>query len=195
MKSARLLVTLLSLTLGALSLSAQAPATPAAKPAAAKVIPTSRIAWINSADFVAEDRGIKQLLRVLKELELEFSTQQSELSLLNEKLRTIVGELNKLQADPVANADAIKQKQTDGLKLQQELQGKQQQFQAAVQAAQQEKQGPVVQEITKAMTAYAKERDLGLIFDISKLGEGVISAKPELDVTADFVAYYNAAHP
>jgi Skp family chaperone for outer membrane proteins len=193
MKSVRFLVILSTLTLGSLSLSAQTPA--AAKPAAPKVIPTARVAWINSSEFAAEEVGIKQLLRVLKELELEFSAQQSDLSLQSEKLRTIVGELKKLGADPVANADAIKQKQTEGLALQQELQGKQQQFQAAVQAAQQQKQGPIVNDLTKAIADYAKSHDLSLILDVAKLGEGVVSADPSIDVTADFIATYNAAHP
>ena len=193
MKSVRFLVILSTLTLGSLSLSAQTPAV--AKPAAPKVIPTARIAWINSSEFAAEEVGIKQLLRVLKELELEFSAQQGELSLLSEKLRTIVGELKKLGADPVANAEAIKAKQTEGLALQQELQGKQQQFQAAVQAAQQQKQGPIVNDLTKAIADYAKSHDLSLIIDVAKLGEGVVSADPSIDVTTDFIATYNAAHP
>ncbi len=198
MKSVRILVTLFSITLGCLSLSAQTPAAapaPAAKPAAPKVIPTGKLAWINTQEFAAEEGGIKQLVRVMKELELEFSSSQSELSLLQEKLRTIVGELKKLQADPVANADAIKAKQTEGLGIQQELQTKQQQFQAAVQAAQQQKQAPVVAELTKALNAYAKEHDLGFVLDISKLGDAGVYAQPELDITADFIATFNAAHP
>jgi Skp family chaperone for outer membrane proteins len=196
MKSVRLLVTLFSITLGCLSLSAQTPAAPApAKPAAKKVFPAGSVAWINTQEFAAEETGIKQLVRVMKELELEFSGAQSELSLLNEKLRTIVGELKKLQADPVANADAIKAKQTEGLQIQQDLQGKQQQFQAAVQAAQQQKQGPIVTELTKALNTYAKDHDLAFVFDVSKLGDAGVYAKPELDITADFIAAYNAAHP
>ena len=199
MKSVRTLVTLLSLTLGSLSLSAQTAVAPAAsvaaKPATPKVIPTARLAWINTQEFAAEEGGIKQLVRVMKELELEFSGAQSDLQLQNEKLRTLVGELKKLSADPVANAEAIKQKQTDGMQLQQDLQAKQQQFQAAVQAAQQQKQAPVVAELTKALAAYAKDHDLGFVLDVSKLGDAGVFAKPELDITADFVATFNAAHP
>jgi Skp family chaperone for outer membrane proteins len=193
MKSVRFLVTLATLTLGALTLSAQTPAAPAAKPG--KVVPLSRIAWINSGAFVAEETGIKQLVRVLKQMELEFSGQQSELSLLQEKLRTLVGELQKLQAGGAANADAMKQKQTEGLALQQELQAKQQQFQAALQQAQQDKQGPIATEMSKAIAAYAKERELGVVFDAAKMGDALVSAQPELDVTEDFIAYYNASHP
>jgi Skp family chaperone for outer membrane proteins len=195
MKSPRSLLFLAGLALLAVPAVAQ---TAAAKPAAkapAKVIPAMKLAWINSAGFVDEQTGIKALVRTGKELELEFSNQQSDLSLLNEKLRTIVAELGKLQTGGAANADAIQKKQTEGLKLQQELQARQQEFQTALSQAQQEKQGPVVTELDKAMNTYAKEHDLGLILDVAKMGNGVVAAQPELDVTADFIAYFNAAHP
>ncbi|MEJ1973723.1 MAG: OmpH family outer membrane protein [Lacunisphaera sp.] len=158
-------------------------------------MPATKIAWINSQAFVDEQNGVKALVRTNKQLELEFSNQQSDLSLLNEKLRTIVAELGKLQAGGTANADAIQKKQAEGLKLQQELQGRQQEFQTALNQAQQEKQGPIVADLDKSMTAFAKEREIGLVLDVAKIGGGVVVAQPEIDITADFIAYFNAAHP
>ena len=196
MKFSRLFLSLLGLALGSVTLSAQtAAAAPAAPAKPVELLPVSRVAWINSNAFLADEGGIKQLVHVLKELELEFSGTQSELSLLNEKLRTLVGELNKLQAGGDANAAAIQEKQAAGVKLQRELQTKQQAAQAAVQQAQQEKQGPVSAEIGKALTAFAKEREIGVLFDVAKMNEGIIAAAPELEVTNDFIAYYNASHP
>ncbi len=197
MKSPRFLFLLAGLSLLSLPVLAQtaaAPAKPAAK-AAVKSIPALKVAWINSGLFVDEQNGIKALVRTGKELELEFSNQQGDLSLLNEKLRTIVAELGKLQAGGAANADAIQKKQAEGLKLQQELQARQQEFQTAVSQAQQEKQGPIVADLDKAMNAFAKEREIGLILDVAKLNNGVVVAQPEIDVTADFIAYFNASHP
>jgi len=194
MKFSRLLISVLSLTLGGASLVAQTPAAPAPT-----LVPMTRVAWVNSNAFVAEEGGIKQLVRNIKELELEFSGTESELSLLSEKLRTIAGEFQKLQASPdassEANVAAIQAKQTEGLTLQRELQQKQQQAQQAFGQAQQAKQGPVFAEIGKALAAFSKERQLGFIFDIAKLGDGVLAAQPELEVTKDFIEYYNAAHP
>jgi Skp family chaperone for outer membrane proteins len=176
--------------------AAAAPAAPAAaKPAAPKVLPMTKIAWVNSSLFLDEQNGIKQLVRSGKELELEFSAQQGDLALQNEKLRTLVGEINKLQAGGATNAEAIQAKQAEGMKLQEELQAKQQAFQAAVQQAQQTKQGPIVAELTKSLDAYAKAHEIGMLFDVAKLGNAVLAAQPELDVTVDFVAEFNASHP
>jgi hypothetical protein len=52
-----------------------------------------------------------------------------------------------------------------------------------------------VTELTKALSDYAKAHDLGFVLDVSKLGDAGVYAKPELDITADFIATYNAAHP
>lgn len=191
MKLSRLFLSLSCLVLGCSSLFAQTPA--AAKPA--NTLPVSRVAWINSNAFADEAGGIKALVRVLKELELEFSGTQDELSLMAEKLRTIAGEINKLQSGGEANAQAIQEKQTAGLKLQRELQTKQQQAQAAITQAQQEKQGPLSIEIGKAITAFAKEREIGLLFDVAKLNDGIIAAQPELDLTKAFIAHFNETHP
>ena len=189
MKSFRLY--LVSLAVGVLtaSLSAQ----PAAAPV--KQVETARIAYVNTSQFLDETTGIKQLVRAAKALDVEFSSTQSELSLLNEKLRTIAGEINHLRADPTANAKALEEKQGAGMKLQQELQTKQQQAQAAFQQRQQETQGSITTEIGKEMRAFAKTRNVSMLFDASKLGDALLDAKVELDLTPDFIAYYNAKHP
>lgn len=197
MKFPRLTVFVFFASLLTAAIAQQTTPTTAATPAPAvrKEVPLVRIAWVNTAAFSNEEAGIKQLVRVIKQLDLEFSGTQSELSLLQEKLRTIVGELQKLQGDAATNAEAIKTKQAEGLKVQQEFQTKQQQAQQAFSQAQQEKQGPVAAEIGKALAAYAKDHDLGLVLDAAKLADAILTGKPELDVTEDFIATYNSAHP
>ena len=185
-------LSLLPLLIAALTASLPAQTKPAT---AVKAIETARVAYVNSSQFLDETTGIKALVRVAKALELEFSGTQSELSLLNEKLRTVAGEINRLRADPVANAKALEEKQTAGMKMQQELQQKQQQAQGTFQQRQQETQGPVTADIGKELRAFSKERDIGLLFDAAKLGDGLLDAKVELDLTPDFIAYYNSKHP
>jgi Skp family chaperone for outer membrane proteins len=172
-----------------------APLTAQPKPApAVKTIEPARVAFINSSAFLDESTGIKQLVRVNQGLELEFSSTQSELSLLNEKLRTLIGELNKLNTDAVTNAKAIADKQTAGQKLQQEIAAKQQAAQEAYGKRAQEVQSPITTEIGKDLHAFAKERDIDILLDVAKLGDAVLDSKPEFDLTADFVRYYNTRH-
>ena len=189
MKSLRPLCLALLATVLLAPLSAQT-----IKPAP-KAIEPVRLAYVNSAAFLDEQTGIKQLVRAAQSLELEFSSAQSELSLLNEKLRTLVGELQKLNADPVANAKAIADKQAAGQQLQQQLQAKQQAGQEAYDKRAQEVHGPIAADISKEIRAFTKERDLGMLLDLAKLSGAVLDAKPELDLTADFVGYFNAKHP
>lgn len=164
-------------------------------PGIVKGVEPARVAYVNSSAFLDPTNGIKQLVKAVQGLELEFSSTQSELSLMGEKLRTIVGDLNKLNANATANAKAIADKQAEGQKLQQELQGKQQAAQEAFNKRSQEVQGPIGADIGKELHAFAKDRDLGLLLDAGKLADAILDAKPELDLTVDFVNYYNAKHP
>jgi len=170
-----------------------APLTAQPKPAA-KAVEPARIAFVNSSAFMDETAGIKQLVKAAQGLELEFSSTQSELSLLTEKLRTIVGELNKLNGDATANAKAIAEKQAAGQQLQQEIAGKQQTAQAAYNKRAQEVQAPITAEIGKELRAFGKARGVDVLVDAAKLGDALLDVKPELDLTADFVAYYNEQH-
>jgi Skp family chaperone for outer membrane proteins len=196
------LLSLLATGLAA-SLSAQTTAPAASAPAAPRVAPAApatklelaRVAYVNSNAFLEPATGIKQLVVASKNLELEFAPQQSELNLLQEKLRTLVAEIKKLQAEATPDAKAIEEKQKAGLALQQEFQGKQQEAQQAFQKRQQELQGPVSVELGKEIRLFAQERDLTMIFDLAKLGDALLDAKPEADLTADFIGYFNAKHP
>jgi Skp family chaperone for outer membrane proteins len=195
--SLSLLVAGLSVAVSAQTLQT-APAVPVAAAStapAAKVIEPARVACVNSGAFLAPEGGIKVLVRAAQGLDLEFSSTQSELSLLNEKLRTLVGELQKLSADQVANAKAIEAKQMEGQKLQQDLQQKQQAAQASYQQRQQETFGPLMQAVGADLQAFAKERNFSLLLDLSKLGEGVLFMKPEIDVSEEFIARYNKNNP
>ncbi|HEX7630683.1 MAG TPA: OmpH family outer membrane protein [Lacunisphaera sp.] len=177
------------------------PAAPAATPApaaampAAKPMDVARVAYINSGAFLEPATGIKQLVTVYKNLDVEFAPQQSELNLLQEKLRTLVAELKKLREATPQDAKAIEEKQNAGLALQQELQTKQQAAQQEFSKRQQELQGPVSAELGKEIHNFAQERNLTMIFDIAKLGDALLDAKPEADLTADFIGYFNAKHP
>jgi Skp family chaperone for outer membrane proteins len=190
MKSFRLLVLSLLATVLTVSLSAQPAKTPVVK-----AVEPARVAYVNSNAFLEPATGIKQLVKAYQALELEFAPQQQELTLLQEKLRTIVAEIQKLRAEATPNTKAIEEKQTAGVALQQELQGKQQAAQQAFQQRQQELQGPVSAELGKEIRLFAQERDITMLFDLAKLGEGLLDAKPEADLTADFIAFFNAKHP
>ena len=205
MKFFRLTVLSLLATALAASLPAQTAKTPtpaaAATPAPAAAVPAAkpmevaRVAYVNSSAFLEPATGIKQLVTVYKNLDLEFAPQQSELNLLQEKLRTLVAELKKLREAATPDTKAIEEKQNAGLALQQELQGKQQAAQQEFTKRQQELQGPVSAELGKEIRLFAQERNLTMVFDIAKLGDALLDAKPEADLTADFIGYYNAKHP
>jgi Skp family chaperone for outer membrane proteins len=190
MKSFRPLILSLLATGLTVSLSAQP-----AKTSVVKAVEPARVAYVNSNAFLEPATGIKQLVKAYQTLELEFAPQQQELTLMQEKLRTVIAEINKLKGEATPDTKVIDEKQTAGIAMQQEMQAKQQAAQQAFQKRQQELQGPVSTELGKELRNFAQERDITMLFDLAKLGDALLDAKPEADLTPDFVAYFNAKHP
>ena len=50
-------------------------------------------------------------------------------------------------------------------------------------------------DIRKTIETFAKERDIAVLLDGARLGEALLYTKPEADVTADFIAYFNEKNP
>ncbi len=56
---------------------------------------------------------------------------------------------------------------------------------------------PVREKISKALEAYAKERGIHILLDVATAAEagGLVYLAPGMDITEDFAARYNQAHP
>jgi Skp family chaperone for outer membrane proteins len=191
MKSVRLLILPLLAAAFVSPLAAQL----ANKNPVVKAIEPSRVAYVNSNAFLDPATGIKQLVKVLQHLELEFAPQQTDLNLQTEKLRTMAAEIDKLRGAATPDAKAIEEKTQAALALRQEIQQKQQAAQQAFAQRQQETQGPVSEKLGQELRAFAKERGITMLFDLAKLGDALLDAQPEADLTADFIAYFNAKNP
>lgn len=184
--------TLCSLLFAALAfpLSAQTPAP------AAKTIEPARLAFIKSDAFLDEVTGIKKLVKVLKALESEFQSQQAELMTINSKFNALAQEIQHLRANPATtDQNVLAAKIAEAQQLQRTAKARGDEAQAAYNKRSQEIKSPVEAEIFKEIGTFRQERGFDLLLDGSKLGNALLSAKPELDVTSDFIAWFNAKHP
>src|SRR4051794_3678642 len=123
MKKIRLIATTALLaTISVVSASAQKPAAPqATAPAAAATaaVPDSKIAYVNTEAFADEKGGIARYVAALKSLEREFQPRNTELTTLNNQIKGIADELQKLQgAQGVVDSKTVQAKQDQGEKLQ-----------------------------------------------------------------------------
>ena len=178
---------------GAATPKPAAPQTQAA-PAPTGPIPDSKIAYIDTGAFGEDKGGITRLVTAMNALEREFKPRQDELNNLQARLKTIADEISKLSGNSVVDPKTIQAKQDEGEKLQRELKYKKEQADADFARRYKEVIDPISADIFKALNQFAGQRGITMILDISKLAPNgvVLTANPNMDVTAAFITEFNA---
>jgi Skp family chaperone for outer membrane proteins len=174
---------------------APAATTPAAS--ASANVPESKIAYIDTSEFADEKSGITRYVNVMKTLEREFKPRQDELTTMQARIKAIADEIGKLTAggNTVVSPQTIQQKQDEGERLGRDLKYKKEQADADFAKRYQEVIRPVSQDIMTALNAFAQQRGITMILDISRMGEAVLTVNPAMDVTKAFIVEYNTKNP
>ncbi len=172
------------------------PASAAAATGAATAIPDTKIAFINTEAFGDEKQGITRYVNAVKSLEREFQPRQTELSGLQNQLKGISDDITKLSNNSsVVDPKTIQQKQEQGEALQRQLEFKKKEAEAAYQKRLQDVVAPISDNIGKALDAFARDRGINLMLDISKFAPAVLTVNPAMDVTRAFITEYNSRNP
>ena len=169
--------------------------TPAGLPPATAqtgAIPETKIALVNTDDFVVEKTGITRLVAAMKKVELEFQPRRTELQTLQQQIEKATADLNK--AAPVQDPKVTAQQNEKIEQMKKDFQRKGEDAQAAYQKRLQDVLGPVYDEIGKALDVYAKAHGITLILDVSKV-QGILSASESLDITRPFITEFNSKNP
>ena len=168
------------------------PAAPQATPAAAAPVPVTKIALVDTTLFGDEKAGINRYVSALKGVQATFQPRLIELNNLQNQIKALADEINKLSANPVVD---LKPKQDEGERLQRDLKYKKEQFDADFERALTQAAAPVSADIGKALDQYAAQHGLTMILDISKLLPALLTVSPAMDITQAFIADYNSKHP
>jgi Skp family chaperone for outer membrane proteins len=183
----------------ALSVSAQQPAAnrpaaPAAAPAqAAANVPDAKVAIIDSDAFGDQKAGVQRLLAAFNTLDREFKPRRDELQTLKTRYDGLVKQINDTKA--VANQASLAQLADQAETLEKDLKRKQEDGQAAYQKRLQELTEPVFRDLSQALQNYARQRNIAVVFDISKMGNAMMVVNNAVDITDAFIADYNQRNP
>ncbi len=175
--------------ISALSAFGQGAAVPTAQPA--------KIVVINTAVFDTKD-GITKYANAMNALENEFKPAQTEIQGLLTRYQSLATEIeNARKANPAVpiNQQSLQTKADEAQGLEIQIKRKQEDGKTKFEKRQQQIMGPILQDIGKAMDDFAKQKGYALILDAAKLeGAGLILAVdlPKVDVTRDFITFYNA---
>ena len=191
----------------AVSTSAQTrPATPAptgAKPAATPAptaagpvnIPAAKIALVDTNMFRDEKAGIKRYVTAAKSVQTFFQPRTTELLNIQNRIKVLADEINKLNSATVVSPETIRAKQNEGESLQRDLKYKKEQLDADFERKFGEVVGPISTDIGKALDAFAAQHGVTMVLDLSKLFPTIITWNGATDITVPFIADYNSKNP
>ncbi len=169
---------------------------PAASPTAPQntgVIADGKIAIIDTEAFADPKTGISRLVSALETVNREFKPRSDELQKLRaqyEQLGKDIEATRNLEDQKARNAK-IEQAET----LKKDIERKTQDAQSAYQKKLREATEPVYKDISPALQAFARQRGVNVIFDVSKLGEVMFIINDSVDLTRAFITDYNQRNP
>ncbi|HEY0078818.1 MAG TPA: OmpH family outer membrane protein [Pyrinomonadaceae bacterium] len=178
------------------SASAQQPAAarPAAAPAqTAGARPTgdAKIAVIQTEFFSDEKNGISRFVAAMKRVDGEFQPRRTEIQGLQQRYQQLVKEINDTKT--VADQATLSRKADEAESLQNQIKRKQEDGQRDLEKRMREVLTPLQEDVFKALDAYAKERGISIIIDVSQTP--VLYAVESVNITRDFITNYNSRNP
>jgi outer membrane protein len=176
-----------------ISASAQTPAarTPAATPAAGGTTATGRIAVIDSSAFSDDKAGIARVVNAMKSVDAQFQPVRTEVQGLQTRYQTLATEIEKTAT--VAKPQEIQAKTDQAETLKRDIERKTQDAQLAIQKRMQEVLGPLQEDVYNTLQAYAQQRGISVIIDVSRVP--VIYFADTVDITKEFITEYNRTKP
>ncbi len=177
------------------------PATPAQRPAAASttapsstgVIADGKIAIIDTEAFADPKTGITKLVAAFEVVNREFKITGDELQKLRAQYEQLGKDINATANLEDQKARNAKLEQAEALKK--DIDRKTQDAQGAYQKRLREATAPIYKDISPALQAFARQRGVNVIFDVSKLAEVMFVVNETVDLTRAFIADYNQRNP
>ncbi len=174
------------------------PATQPTAPPTTASLPESKIALINTDEFLDEKQGIARLIAAAKKVETAFEPIRKDLQQLQQRMQQLSDEITKLQQAPPGAGVDPKQIQAKADQLEQlktEAKRKQEDAEAAYPKRIQEALAPIYLDISKSLDAFGKARGITLLLDTAKMGAAILIASDALDITRAFINDFNSKNP
>ena len=146
-----------------------------------------KVAIIDADAFPDSKAGVKKLLNALAQVDNGLGTIRTNLVTKNGRLQAL---------SQKANAGTITQAEVDEANtLKVEIQRLQEDGQKQQEVLTRQYVGPVLNELSTALQAYAKQRGFDMVIDVSKMQNSIMLVNQSLDITDAFIADFNAKNP
>jgi len=176
--------------------AATAPTTAAPAAQATVALPTSKIAIINTSEFMDAKTGILKFTTVVTRLNGEFQRAKDDLTALRTRGETLESEINKLRDAPAGtpiDQPALQTKVDQLEQLKKDIQRKAEDAQVAYNKRRDELFQPLQIEIAKALEAFAKARGINAVIDGAAVP--LLYFEESTNITRAFIADFNSKNP
>lgn len=164
---------------------------PAASAAGAD-LPKPKIAFVNTAAFA---EGIGELKVLYDKMSAEFAPRMSELGSMKSAIEAKQEQLEKNGAKMTPQQS--RKLQEDIEQLTKEGKRKQEDYQADIQKREEEVTGATYGKVNEFLNKYVTEKGITIVFSTMTVAEAnlILYIDPKAEITQDFIASYNKAHP
>jgi Skp family chaperone for outer membrane proteins len=162
---------------------AQTAAPPTTQPQAIPI----KLAVIDSEAFADPKTGVKRLIAASSQIDTELTPLRQQITTMNTRYQALAQK---------ANARTITQQEADEADtLKRDIQRKQEDGQKRLDVLTRQKIAPILNDLSIAVQAYAKQRGYDIVLDTAKFAGTMIVINQGLDITGAFITDYNAKNP
>jgi Skp family chaperone for outer membrane proteins len=149
----------------------------------------AKVGIMNSEMFSSRTAGVNRLVKALTTIDTEFKPRRDEITQL-------IARLNALQQVPTGTPPAqIAQRREQAETLQIEIKRKQEDARVAYAKRLSTLTDPIRLSVLNALEAYAKQRGIDVLIDLSKYPDGVLLVNQGADITPAFIRDFNTKNP
>jgi Skp family chaperone for outer membrane proteins len=159
-------------------------------------MPTSKIAIINTDEFMDPKTGILKFTTVLNKLNGEFQKPKDDLTALNARAQALESEIGKLRDAPAGapiDQPALQAKIDQLEQLNKDIKRRAEDAQAAYNKRRDELFRPLQVEIGAALEAFAKARGINVVIDGAAVP--LLYFAENTNITRAFIAEFNSKNP
>jgi Skp family chaperone for outer membrane proteins len=160
-----------------------------AQPPAGGAIPAGKVAIVDTEEFTNQRTGVARIIAAFNTIEREFKPRRDDLQASRTRYEALVREVSAPAPGADQRALAAKAEQATNLKT--EIDRKQQDGQRDYERRWNELTTPIFTDLNDALREYARQRDVAVVMDISKLAGAVMVVNDAVNITNAFIADYN----
>ena len=176
--------------------TATAPATAAPSTQATVALPTSKIAIINTQEFMDAKTGILKFTTVVNKLNGEFQKARDDLNALRTRGEALEAEITKLRDAPAGtpiDQPSLQVKVDQLEQLKKDVQRRAEDAQTAYNKRRDELFQPLQLEIGAALEVFAKARGINVVIDGAAVP--LLYFEESTNITRAFIADFNSKNP